>query len=129
MSLFLASILTGHEGVGLSIVRTDPFAPLIVEKGEQAIETQLVLERAGIHIDEAANGVRLSGDAVIYAYTKDGRLDWLEGLGPRHQGSHSPAYRIAVRDRILPLDGQPPDIIRNELQKIAHELIEGTFPW
>jgi hypothetical protein len=26
MSLFVATILTGHDGVGLSIVRTDPIA-------------------------------------------------------------------------------------------------------
>ena len=57
------------------------------------------------------------------------RGDWLEGLGPLHSGFHSKAYSEAVANRILPLDGRPADVIRDELQLIANELIEGTFPW
>ncbi len=66
---------------------------------------------------------------MLDEYAARGQANWLDGLGPRHDGSHSNAYTRAVRDRIVPLDGLGADVIRNELQKIAKELIEGTFPW
>ena len=88
-----------------------------------------VIERAGIHIDEAANGVWLKRDMMTRLYQNQMREGWLDGLGPRHEGSHSQSYSDAVADRILPLDGQPADVIRNELQLIGKELVEGSFPW
>lgn len=104
----------------------------ICEKGDpdlNAVVTRDILNRTGIDIDETANGVWLKRDAMTREYTAQGREEWLEGIGPRHEGPHSPAYSRAVRNRIEPLDGQPADVIRDELQKIAKELIEGTFPW
>jgi hypothetical protein len=62
-------------------------------------------------------------------YAARGQSNWLDGLGPRHEGSHSTAYSEEVRKRIVPLDGLGADVIRNELQMIAKELIEGSFPW
>ncbi len=100
----------------------------IVEKADNPV-ARAIIERAGLHIDEAANGVWLPGDNIINEYAAAGRSEWLDGLGPRHAGSHTGAYSLAVEQRLTPLDGQGGDVIRDALQKIAKELAEGTFPW
>jgi hypothetical protein len=100
----------------------------IVEKAANP-EARAIIERAGLHIDEASNGVWMPTDLIIDEYNAAGRADWLQGVGPRHQGSHTGAYHQAVTARLTPLDGQPAAVIRDELQKIANELVEGSFPW
>lgn len=100
----------------------------IVEKADNPLVRD-VLERAGIHIDEAANGVWLPRQKMLDEYAARGQSNWLDGVGPRHEGSHTQRYSDAVAKRIIRLDGLGADVIRNELQSIAKELIEGTFPW
>lgn len=100
----------------------------IVEKLDNPAARE-ILEEAGIHIDEAANGVWLPRQKMIDEYAARGQSKWLDGLGPRHEGSHRASYSDEVFERLRPLRGQPPDVIRNTLQQIAKELIEGTFPW
>jgi hypothetical protein len=60
-------------------------------------------------------------------WTPDGKM--LDGVGSAHTGSHSQKYRDAVNARILRLANEDFHIIRNELQKIAQELTDGTCPW
>jgi hypothetical protein len=100
----------------------------IVEKLDNPLALE-ILEEAGIHADEAANGVLLKRQAIVNEYAAKGQADWLDGLGPLHEGRHSEAYSQAVLERLTLVRGQPADVIRNELQKIAQELIDGTFPW
>lgn len=71
----------------------------------------------------------IPGDIIINDYAAAGRSNWLEGLWLRHAGPHSEAYSLAARQRLFPLDGQGGDVILDACQKIAKELVEGTFPW
>lgn len=105
-----------------------PFSHHIVEKLDNS-EARAILEEAGIHIDEAANGVWLPRQKMIDEYAARGQANWLDGLGPLHEGRHSEAYSNAVLARLNVVRGQPADVIRNELQQIAQELIDGTFHW
>ncbi|CAN5539928.1 hypothetical protein BH09VER1_BH09VER1_23980 [soil metagenome] len=91
---------------------------LVAKGDERATAVRAILQREGIDIDEAANGVFLPRDAE---YEKQ-----LPGFGPPHSKIHTDAYYIALSDR---LSSVPSGQVRDELQKIASELIEGTFPW
>ena len=94
-----------------------------------AVQARQILSQANIHLDEAANGVWLPRQKMINDYTSAGKGNWLEGLGPVHEGNNTYAYMDAIRDRLLPVQGQPADVIRDELQRIAKEIVEGTFTW
>ncbi len=107
----------------------------IVEKAANS-EGRLILEAAEMHLDEAANGVWLKTSAMEQRFAAQGRSNWLDGLGVRHNGSHTAGYREAVNARLRVFETLPVHpvneralALRNELQVIAKELTEGTFTW
>lgn len=66
---------------------------------------------------------------MIRGYETDGNGDWLDGTGVVHEGPHTKVYRNEVNRRLLLADPLGADAVRDALQKIANELVEGTFPW
>jgi hypothetical protein len=68
-------------------------------------------------------------EKMVNDYATAGRSNWLDGLGPVHEGPGTQAYMTALRDRLRLVQVQPPDVIRDELQKIGKEIVEGTFTW
>jgi hypothetical protein len=101
----------------------------IVEKAANP-EAREIIERAGLNIDEAANGMWLPrGPAIKRLGLKIDEDGFFESVGPPHDGAHTNKYHEAVLDRLRPLDGKGASVIREELQLIAKELAEGKFPW
>lgn len=92
-------------------------------------EARQILANAGIKVDEAANGVWLPMQKMINDYQAAGKANWLDGVGIPHENIHTPVYKNAVLQRLRAVQGQSANVIRDELQSIAKELVEGTFPW
>ncbi|GIW27578.1 MAG: hypothetical protein KatS3mg070_0941 [Meiothermus sp.] len=93
-------------------------------------EARRILAKAGVSVNEASNGVLLPW--------KRGELRIFDTKYPNateHSGMHTKVYFRNVYDRLSELDrrfGSNPDRlsreVRKELQKIADELLAGTFP-
>lgn len=91
----------------------------IVAHGDQrALNVRAILQQEGIDIDEAANGVFLPRSSKF--------AEQMPELGPPHSRIHTDNYYTALEAR---LGATAPGEIRDELQKIASELISGEFPW
>jgi hypothetical protein len=82
---------------------------------QKAHETRLILKREMIDINEAANGVFLPASSK---YKIDDATS--------HANVHTTLYNKTVFER---LSNAAPGMIRAELQKIANELSNGTFPY
>ncbi len=80
-----------------------------------AVNTRLILQREGIDINEAVNGVFLPSTSK---YAIDNAVP--------HANVHTNIYYETVFQR---LDAAQPGKVRTELQKIADELLNGTFPY
>ena len=76
------------------------------------------MQTAGINVDEAANGVFLPGNVNIY-----GTLG--SDFGPPQAPIHTKDYYDAIT---LRLSATNPADMRDALQKIAAEIVAGTFP-
>ncbi len=87
----------------------------------RAEQAKQILQSKGIDIDEAANGLFLPGN--------EGLRRKMPELGPAHTKIHSNAYYTALNNRLNDVAGADSGAVRNELQKIAVELIKGDFPW
>lgn len=83
-----------------------------------AIKTREILEKAGINIDEAANGVFLPKSS------KYSLGDYEDAVA--HTLVHTDIYYKAVYERLRNL---PYNKIRDELKLIADELLVGAFPY
>jgi hypothetical protein len=70
-----------------------------------------------IHLNERANGVYLPQSAEA-AY---------RSLGPYHPPLTARGYFQALWNRLRQFENASPDVIRDELQRVAHELVEGRF--
>jgi len=91
----------------------------IVAHGDQrAVNIRSILQREGIDIDEAANGVFLPRSSKF--------ADQMPELGPPHSRIHTDNYYSALETR---LGSVAPGEVRDELQRIAVELVTGDFPW
>ncbi|EDM29748.1 hypothetical protein LNTAR_18398 [Lentisphaera araneosa HTCC2155] len=100
----------------------------IVEKNDNPIAVA-ILTRNGIHVDEAANGVWMLMDEVKKKYSQN--PEFLDGLGPYHNSSHSDTYSEYILERLELVEPNGPSAIRKELQRIANALINetGEVPW
>lgn len=78
-----------------------------------------------VHINEAANGMHLRIRESIPS-----SIDELggHGLGPLHSSMHTRTYLSALRHRLESIPNPNGDKLRDELQKIATEIADGTFP-
>ena len=104
---------------------------IIPKKEPEALALRNMLESFNIHLDEAANGVWLKSQGTVNKYTKQGKADWLEGLGHVHK-NHPPnsAYIEYLNQELIGFDSLPKttenaNLVRDQLQRIAKELTEG----
>jgi len=79
------------------------------------IRTRELLQKEGIDINEASNGVFLPANSKY-------KID----NASSHANVHTKVYYEEVFNR---LDAAPQNKVREELQKIAVELLNGTFPY
>jgi hypothetical protein len=80
-----------------------------------AINSRLILQREGIDINEAVNGVFLPSSSK---YAIDSAVP--------HANVHTKVYYEEIFNR---LNSAASGKVREELQKIANELLDGTFPY
>jgi hypothetical protein len=105
--------------IGIPRPKGDVDAHHIVSWDHEGAENlRNMLNNAGIDIDEAANGVFLPTNQKI--------ADIHPELGPSHKKIHTPDYYTAVEARLA---NKTAAQMRFELQKIATELVDKTFPW
>jgi hypothetical protein len=64
---------------------------------------------------------------MVDNYQAVGKNNWLDGIGPTHEGNASTEYLQAVLERLEAVDGQPANVIRDELQRIGKELSKGLL--
>lgn len=83
-------------------------------------QVRQLLSQHNVHLNEAANGAYIPSNLPT---SRD-----FPSLGPSHPTVNTNAYKSALRDRLLALPSPNGDKIRDELQRIASELIDGTFP-
>jgi hypothetical protein len=93
--------------------------PGYVDEAGNADRLRQLLSQHGVHLNEAANGTYIPHyKATANAYPS---------LGPRHGPLHSDSMMQKLWDRLNSIQGPTASKLRDELQKIAFELNQGTF--
>ena len=106
---------------------------IIPRKEAQAAGLRDLLDRYGIHLDDAANGTFMITKGIRNQFPDN--ADWLDGLGPNHRNHPANCPYITQLQQDLArfdyLDVTPAsiDALKNELQKIAMKLVNNEYPW
>jgi hypothetical protein len=103
------------EAVGTARPPNSAAHHIVAGGDDRAALARSILQREGIDINEAANGVFLSRSSSVVCPP-----------AATHSGIHTRRYYDEVNRR---LRNAAPGTVRQELGRIAQELLKGTFPY
>ncbi|HLP84654.1 MAG TPA: polymorphic toxin-type HINT domain-containing protein, partial [Phycisphaerales bacterium] len=112
------------EAIGLE--KPDGFAahhivPHNLDLNGDGSAVRAILDAVGVNLNEAANGVYIPHRRAV--------AEQYGSLGPAHVNIHTSTYMSTLRQRLEAIPSPTGQTVRDELQKIAHEISENRFPY